>query len=162
MIKITDTKGQNKKALHMILHVHEICEQYTTAINNISYLGAQNLDGMPHGTGVGNPTQQRALKLTDIEYKKNWIMAVEQMESTLTENQKEFLRLRRLAEQNAERSCVRGRPAWVVFVQTRYNDWYNNRYGKEVFVSEITLKQWQAMIVDKTVRIAIYNGCFDF
>ena len=67
MIKITDTKGQNKKALHMILHVHEICEQYTTAINNISYLGAQNLDGMPHGTGVGNPTQQRALKLTDIE-----------------------------------------------------------------------------------------------
>ena len=104
MIKITDTKSQNRKALQMILHLQDLCEQYANAVNNMSYLGAQNLDGMPHGTGVGNPTQQRALKLTDIESKKNWIMAVEQMESTLTENQKEFLRLRRLAEQYAEKN----------------------------------------------------------
>ena len=162
MIKITDTKGQNKKALHMILHLDEICEQYSSALNDISFLGAQNLDGMPHGTGVGNLTQQRALKLTEIESKKNWIMAIEAMESTLNEKQVEFLRLRRMAEKNAEKSCVRGRPSWVAYVQAKYNDWYSTRYGKDVCVSEDTLKAWQAKIVDKTVRIAIYNGCFSF
>lgn len=161
-MKITDTKQQNKKALHMILHKQDICEQYATAINNMSFLGAQNIDGMPHGTGVGNPTQQKALKLTDIESKKNWIMAIEAMENTLTENQTEFLRLRRIAEENAEKSSVRGRPAWIAFVQSHYNDWYNTRYGKDICISEITLKTWQARIVDRTVRIAIYNGCFSF
>jgi hypothetical protein len=162
MIRITDVKQQNKKALYMILHKQDLCEQYATELNNISFLGAQNLDGMPHSSNVGNPTQQKALKLMDIEIKKNWIITIEAMEDTLTENQTEFLKLRRMAEDNSFKSPVRGRPAWVVFVQTRYNDWYKKRYGKDIFVSEITLKTWQTNIVDKTVRIAIYNGCFDF
>ena len=161
-MKITDTRQQNKKALYMILHKADICEQYANAVNSMSFLGAQNLDGMPHGTNVGNPTMQKALKLTDIESKKNWIMAIEAMEDTLNENQTAFLRLRREAEELAEKSSVRGRPAWVAFVQTHYNDWYSNRYGKEIFISEVTLKTWQSKIVDKTVRIAIFNGCFAF
>jgi hypothetical protein len=162
MIRITDVKQQNKKALYMILHKQDLCEQYATELNNISFLGAQNLDGMPHGSNVGNPTQQKALKLTDIESKKNWIITIEAMENTLPENQVEFLRLRRMAEDTSFKAPVRGRPSWVAFVQTRYNDWYNKRYGKETCISEDTLKSWQARIVDKTVRIAIYNGCFSF
>jgi hypothetical protein len=146
----------------MILHKQDLCEQYATEMNNISFLGAQNLDGMPHGSNVGNPTQQKALKLTDIETKKNWIIAIEAMEDTLSENQTEFLRLRRLAEDNSFKVPVRGRPSWVAFVQSHYNDWYSQRYKKDICVSEDTLKTWQARIVDKTVRIAIYNGCFEF
>lgn len=161
-MRITDTKQQNKKALYMILHKQDLCEQYATELNNISFLGAQNLDGMPHSSNVGNPTQQKALKLTDIESKKNWIITIEAMENTLPENQVEFLRLRRMAEDTSFKAPVRGRPSWVAFVQTRYNDWYNKRYGKETCISEDTLKSWQARIVDKTVRIAIYNGCFSF
>lgn len=160
MIKITDTKSQNRKALQMILHLHDLCEQYASAVNNMSYLGAQNLDGMPHGTGVGNPTMQKAIKLTEIESKKNWIMSIETMENTLNENQTAFLKFRRMAERTAEVSSVRGRPSWVAFVQCKYNDWYYERYKKEICVSEDTLKSWQSKIVDKTVRIAIYNGCF--
>ena len=91
MIKITDVRGQNRKTLYEILHIDDLRQEYANAINSMSYLGAQNIDGMPHGTGVGNPTQQRALKLADIEVKKNWIMAIEQMESTLNEKQMAFL-----------------------------------------------------------------------
>lgn len=160
MIQITDTKGQNRKALYEILHVDDLRKQYADALNNMSFLGAQNIDGMPHGTGVGNPTQQKAMRLTDIEAKKNWIMAIEQMESTLNEKQLAFLAIRRKAEKEAEHRGTRGRPAWVAYTQSHYNDWYYSRFGTCAYISEITLKLWQAMIVDKTVRLAIYHGCF--
>jgi hypothetical protein len=156
MIRITDTKGQNKKALFEILHVDMLRKEYADALSNMSYLGAQNLDGMPHGTGVGNPTLQKAVKLTDIENKKNWIMAIEQMESTLNEKHRAFLHIRRNAEKH---SSGKGCP-WVAYTQAHYNDWYYERFGSEICISEDTLKVWQARIVDKTVRFAIYYGCF--
>ena len=162
MIRITDMKQQNRKALYMILHKQDLCEQYAREMNGISFLGVQNLDGMPHGSNTGNPTQQKALKLTDIESRKSWIIAIEAMEDTLPENQVEFLRLRRMAETMSFKAHEKGRPSWVAYVQSHYNDWYNKRYGKETCISVDTLKSWQARIVEKTVRIAIYNGCFSF
>lgn len=158
MIKITDVRGQNRKTLYEILHIDDLRQEYANAINSMSYLGAQNLDGMPHGTGVGNPTQQRALKLADIEVKKNWIMAIEQMESTLNEKQMAFLTIRRKAEK--ESMPTGGRPSWVAYTQSHYNDWYYSRFGTNISASEDTLRIWQARIVDKTVRLAIYYGCF--
>ena len=158
MIKITDIKGQNRKALFELLHVDELRKEYANAISGMSFLGAQNIDGMPHGKGVGNPTMQKAMKLTDIEAKKNWIMAIEQMESTLNEKQMAFLHIRRKAEKEA--IPTGGRPSWVAYTQAHYNDWYYTRFGQSICASEDTLKIWQAKIVDKTVRIAIYYGCF--
>ena len=106
MIKITDVRSQNRKALYELLHVDDLRKEYANALNSMSYLGAQNIDGMPHGTGVGNPTMQKAMKLTDIEAKKNWIMAIEQMEGTLNEKQMAFLHIRRKAEKEAiRRGC---------------------------------------------------------
>ena len=161
MIRITDTRGQNKKALYEILHVENLRQEYANAISGMSFLGAQNLDGMPHGTSVGNPTMQKAVKLADIESKKNWIMAIEQMESTLNEKHIAFLTIRRKAERLAESTIkTKGRPSWVAYVQAQYNDWYYSRFGTYICVSEETLKLWQARIVDKTVRLAIYYGCF--
>lgn len=156
MIKITDIKGQNRKALFELLHVDELRKEYANAISGMSFLGAQNIDGMPHGTGVGNPTLQKAMKLTDIEAKKSWIMAIEEMEGSLNEKQRAFLSIRRNAEKH---SSGKGCP-WVAYTQAHYNDWYYSRFGTYICISEDTLKIWQAKIVDKTVRFAIYYGCF--
>jgi hypothetical protein len=157
-MKITDVRQQNRKALYMILHLDSLKKEYAFAMNNMSFLGAQNLDGMPHGTGVGNPTQQKAMRLTDMETNKSWIMAIEQMEETLNEKQKAFLVIRRKAEKEAV--STGGRPAWMPYARTRYNEWYYERYGTDGCVSEKTLRIWQSKIVDRTVRLAIYYGCF--
>lgn len=158
MIKITDVRSQNRKALYELLHVDDLRKEYANALNSMSYLGAQNIDGMPHGTGVGNPTMQKAMKLTDIEAKKNWIMAIEQMEGTLNEKQMAFLHIRRKAEK--ELIPTGGRPSWKAYTQSHYNDWYYERFGTYISISEETLKIWQSRIVEKTVRLAIYYGCF--
>ena len=60
--------------------------------------------------------------------------------------------------------------SFIKFIQQRYgynsnllndyNDWYYSRFGQSICASEDTLRIWQARIVDKTVRIAIYYGCF--
>ena len=75
---------------------------------------------------------------------------------TLNEKHRAFLHIRRNAEKH---SSGKGRP-WVAYTQAHYNDWYYERFGSEICVSEDTLKVWQARIVDKTVRFAIYYGCF--
>jgi hypothetical protein len=162
MIKITDVKSQNKKALYMILHIYDLREQYRNAMTNMSYIGAANLDGMPHGTGVGDPAQAKAMKLIEIESKKNWIMSIEQMESTLSDKHLAFLQYRRDAEYQIESvdKNKQGRPGWVDYVSVKYNDWFYEQYGHEISVSMDTLKAWQSKIVDTTVRIAIYHGCF--
>ena len=160
-MKITDTKQQNKKALYEILHVDVLKAEYASAMSAMSFLGAQNLDGMPHGTGVGNPTLQKAMKLTDMENTKNWIMAIEAMEETLNEKQKIFLGFRRRAEKEGVRPGSNGgRPAWVPYVQSHYNEWYFERFGASICIGRETLQAWQSKIVDKTVRFAIYYGCF--
>lgn len=159
-MKITDTKQQNKKALYEILHVDVLKAEYASAMSAMSFLGAQNLDGMPHGTGVGNPTMQKAMKLTDIENKKNWILAIEGMEETLNEKQKAFLAFRRKAEHISEVHRVKGRPSWIAYVQSAYNEWYYSKFGTAICISKDTLQVWQTKIVDKTVRLAIYYGCF--
>ena len=159
-MKITDIRQQNRKALYMILHLDSLKKEYAFAMNNMSFLGAQNLDGMPHGTNVGNPTQQKAMRLTDMETNKSWIMAIEAMEETLNEKQKAFLAIRRKAEQIAEVRRVKGRPSWIAYVQSAYNEWYLTRFGTAICISKDTLQVWQTKIVDKTVRLAIYYGCF--
>lgn len=138
----------------MILHIDRIRQQYAAGINNMTYLASSS------ERKTKNPTMKKAIKLMDIEQDKNWILAIEQMETTLPEKHAVFLKYRREAEAKAEKATVHGRPSWVGYVQAHYNNWYNEKYNKEICISEDTLKNWQSRIVDKTVRIAIYNGCF--
>ena len=41
MIKITDVKSQNRKALYELLHVDDLRKEYVNALNNMSFIGAQ-------------------------------------------------------------------------------------------------------------------------
>ncbi|WP_196607441.1 hypothetical protein [Pectinatus frisingensis] len=155
-----DIKKQNKETLKYILNIYDLKESYARQINNMSLLGACNNDGMPHGTDVGNPTQKKAFALLDIEQKKNWIIAIELMEKTLSPKMTKFLELRRDAEHLIIDYHKQGRPSWIDYVQSHYAEWFYTKYGYNQDPHRNTLLQWQSDIVDVTVRIAIAKGCF--
>jgi hypothetical protein len=161
MIQITDIKRQNKEALKYILNLSDLKKSYANSISSMSFLSANNIDGMPHGTDVGNPTAQKAFILLDVEKQKSWIIAIELMERSLTENKKVFLSLRRQAEIMAISSHEQGRPDWIDYVQCHYADWYYNRHGVDSVPSRQTLFNWMNKIIETTVRIAISRGCYD-
>ena len=163
MIQITDTKRQNKEALKYILNIYDLRKQYAEQMESVSILGAANNDGMPHGSGVGDPCANKAFSLIEIERKKRWIMSIEMAEQTLSEKTRKFLEYRRDAESQIQRETHKegGRPSWVPYVQIHYADWFMKRYGKESIPPEKTMANWMRNIIDVTVRIAIYHKCFD-
>ena len=160
MIDITDTKRQNKEALRYILNYYDLKKSYREALQSVSLLGATRTDDTPHGTGMGNPTMQKAFKLLDIDKQHQWILAVETMENTLNVKERKFLELRRQAEINSLYHHTQGRPGWVGYVQYHYTDWLYNTYGIDYTPSRRTMILWVNDMVEKTVRIAINNGCF--
>lgn len=147
----------------MLLHIDDLRKQYAEASQNMNYIGAANINGVPHGSTISNPAQQKAMTLCDIENYKKWIMAIEQMESTLSEKRLMFLQYRREAEYESLKSPKQGRNGWVDYVQYHYSDWCFRRYGSKAnVIPEQTLREWQSKIVDTVVRIAIHYKCFDF
>ena len=113
MIQITDTKRQNKEALKYILNIYDLRKQYAEQMESVSILGAANNDGMPHGSGVGDPCANKAFSLIEIERKKRWIMSIEMAEQTLSEKTRKFLEYRRDAESQIQRETHKegGRPS---------------------------------------------------
>lgn len=162
MIQITDTKRQNKEALKYILNIYDLRKQYAEQMESVSILGAANNDGMPHGSGVGDPCANKAFSLIEIERKKRWIMSIEMAEQTLSEKTRKFLEYRRDAESQIQRETHKegGRPSWVPYVQCHYADWFHDRYGRDSMLSQQYMSIMMQKVVDVTVRIAIYNGCF--
>lgn len=164
-VKITDIKAQNRKALYMLLHVDELRRSYTDMQQSMTFLSASNLDGMPHGSDVGKPTEGKAMKLIDLEKKKNWIISIEQMEQTLSPSKLAFLQFRRDAEAANEKgrkdAC---RPGWRAYVQSHYTEWASRNLGHKHVepITDATMKEWQREIVDVTVRMGIFHHCFDY
>lgn len=163
MIKITDIKSQNRTALKYILGIYDLRQQYATQMESVSSIGATNNDGMPHGSGISDPCMHKAFSLIEIEQKKKWIISIEMAEQTLSEKTRKFLELRRDAENQIrlDNHKENGRPSWVPYVQSHYAEWFTTRYGKASLPPEKTMANWMQKIVDITVRIAIYNKCFD-
>lgn len=161
MIQITDTKRQNKEALKWILNIHDLRRSYFDSVATFSTLGAAVNDGMPRGTDTGNPCMNKAISLVDMENRKNWIMAIEMMEQTLSEKGRKYLDLRRDAEHQPHKGNeLGGRPGWVEYVQPRYAEWFYYRFGGESVPTERTMSTWMYKIIDTTVRIAIDKGCY--
>ena len=156
---LMDFKRQDKISADWLLNCQEYRNQYLVEKESYSELSATIYSGMPHGSGIGKPAENKAITLTDLEVKKFWIMTIEDAESTLSDKKNIFLELRRRAEQiDAIREV--GRPGWVDYVQVRYADWHEREYGKACLLSKNTLHGWWNEIVDVTVRIAIKRGCF--
>ncbi|GMB01059.1 hypothetical protein [Pelosinus sp. IPA-1] len=158
-VALMDFKRQDKISADWLLNCQEYRNQYLVEQESYSELSATTYSGMPHGSGIGKPAENKAITLTDLEIKRLWIITIENAESTLSNKKKAFLEFRRRAEiiENAKEV---GRPGWVDYVQVRYADWHEKEYGKTCLLSKNTLHSWWNDIVDVTVRIAIKKGCF--
>ena len=152
-----DFKKQDRTAAGWLLDYDYRKKAYSEAVERFSTLGATVITGLPHGSGVGNPTERKGLTLADLERQRLWIKTVEDAERTLGEKKREFLTLRRIAESLSDTGDV-GRPSWVPFVQVRFADWHERKYGKAFVPSDKTFRIWWNDIVDAVVRIAIRRG----
>jgi hypothetical protein len=152
-----DIKKQNKEALHWILNYSLLRETYIHSMYGFNEIAATVYTGMPHGSGTGNPTVNKAITLSELEHQKKWLMTIECMESTLSEKRKAFLEFRRRAEQ-LDNGCEVGRPGCLDYVQVKYAEWHQKRYGYGFPPSKQTMCRWMKDIIDVTVRIAIRQG----
>jgi hypothetical protein len=155
---ITDFKKQDKLAAEWLLNYHDRKEQHRIKQEIFSVLSATTYSGLPHGTDIGMPTENKGVALAELEEKELWLKTIEDAESTLSEKKQAFIEFRRRAEQLDFVKEV-GRPGWVDYVQVRYADWHEKKYGKAYLPSKNTLHSWWNEIVDVTVRIAIRRGC---
>ena len=151
-----DVQKQNKEALKLILNYTEMRKAYIDATAAYSEIAATAYTGMPHGSGTSNPTQNKAVKLVDIDALKDKLMVVEAMEKTLSEKKRPFLEFRRIAEIQEPKGA--GKPPWADYVQAKFSDWHMKSYGCACVPTRQTMKDWMDRIVDVTVRIAIKNG----
>jgi hypothetical protein len=145
-------QAENKEASGWLLNYNDRIIKYKEALSEFSELSATVYTGMPHGSGVGFPTMNKAITLAEIERQKQWLMSVEETAMCLSEKKRAFLDFRRQAYLMPREV---GRPGWVVYVQCKYADWHGRRYGREYMPTEKTVRDWWRQIVDIAARIAI-------
>lgn len=107
-------------------------------------------------TGPGNPTALRAMHLSSLAKCEQWLEVIETVEDNLDEKKLVFLTFRREAAYITKR--VRGKPAWVIYVQCHYADEMARRHDTQpddYWLSENTMKYWWTQIVELTARIAM-------
>jgi hypothetical protein len=107
-------------------------------------------------TGPGNPTAIRALRLSSLVKYEQWLEVIELVEDLLDEKKQVFLKFRREAAYITK--CVKGKPAWVIYVQRHYADEMakrNNQEPEQYWLSEPTMKAWWAQIIELTARVAL-------
>ena len=152
-----DTAKEDREALRWILNYHELRKAYIALTTEFNEIAATAYTGMPHGSDVGKPTENKTVTLMELERQKTWLITIECLEKTMSEKARAFLEFRRRAE------CVEcnnvGRPGWVDYVQVRYGEWHERRYGRAFVPSRRVMYNWMDKMVDVTVRIAIRKGC---
>lgn len=152
---MVDISKQNAEALEWILDYDNMRKRYIEQSAAFSEIAATAYTGMPHGSGISRPCENKGITLAELDKLKLKIMSVEKMEQTLSEKRKVFLEFRRRAEQ-VEKGV--GRPPWADYVQVRYANWHEARHGRHILLHRNTLRSWMDDIVEVTVRIAIKLG----
>lgn len=162
-----ELERENQKVAYWLLNYHEEkrkCEaQEKQAIWGHEHASVlRPCDGAVQGDPIGNATA----KLVDdkeLQETKAWLALVEEVESRLSWEMRVFLRLRREAKYRKGR--VRGRPAWVPYVQHKFAQEVARRRGKDikdVWVSAPeTFMRWWRRLVDYTARQAAKRGLLE-
>lgn len=107
----------NAKTFETAIRELEIeLEKVIASMNEKYPIGAANLDGMPHGTGVSSPTESLAIKRADniqVKCLKNRIeeiqrhkAAIDQSKQYLTDTEKLFIKLKYDREKSSQ-ACWR-------------------------------------------------------
>jgi hypothetical protein len=154
-----DYIGQNKIAAKWLLEYPERRQQYIDRMSEFSTLSAVQYSGMPTGTDVGRPCENKGISLVDLDEQRLWVMSIKDTEKTLSPKKMAFLDARRWVEIQSWDQKERGRPGWVDETQVRYAKWSYNKYGSVSYPDKKTLTKWWDDIVNIAVRIAIKRGC---
>lgn len=112
--------------------------------------------GLKRLAGSGSQTEWKVVRTEDLDEAEKWLLAVEAMQSTLSEKKLLFLSLRR--EAHRKTNVIN----WANYVRYRYARAMSARYGgtEERFCpSDTTLYTWWDEILDLTRLIAYKRGC---
>ena len=101
-------------------------------------------------TGPGDVVIQEVVRNSQLDYTECWLIAVEVVTESLTDDKQTFLKLRRGAQKQALQKGVRGRPAWRSYIQ--------NNYPGELSDNKIT--EWWAEIIELMRLVALMRGCY--
>lgn len=137
-------KTDEYKAVEYILHYGELRREYYEKCQEILY--GSPIPQIGHSSTPGNPTLAKVGSIKANDEMLRWLLAVEKMEQCLGPKKTLFLRLRR--ESMNELSKRRGRPGWVDYTVTKYEDETGGN------LSDKTAREWWKDIKNLTIRIA--------
>lgn len=160
-----EIKSENRVVQGWLLEYRQRRETYDRYREDVLYASPQPPDGMPHGTAISNPTEQKGGRLAELtEEAGAWLEIIEEVQNRLSWKMQIILRLRREAIHiRGKRS---GRPAWVSYVQVHYCEEVAARERKQledVWVDrEKTFYEWWDRIVEYAARLAAKRGLLKF
>lgn len=154
-----DYIGQNKIAQKWLLEYPERKQAYMEQRSEFTVLSAARMTGLPTGTDISMPTQNKVMALDRLEESRLWLQVVEDTEKVLGEKKLALLDARRWVEEQRRGNAEVGRPGWVEGTGARYADWHMRRYDSYYEPTRKTLFIWWDEIINIAVRIAIKRGC---
>jgi hypothetical protein len=152
-----ETKNENRIIQGWLLEYRQRKEKYDRRRDDVLHSSTQSPDGMPRGSTVSNPTEQKGGRLAELtEEAGEWLELIEDVQARLNWKMQIILRLRR--EAMYIRGKRRGRPAWVSYVQVHYCEEVASRTNKQLEAvwinSEKTFYDWWQRIIEFTARLA--------
>lgn len=153
---MAEIKSGKQEAMDWLLLYHQRRVEYEGAKSSILN-SSKPPDCTSVHAGVGNPTMQKAMQITDLLHYEEWMKVIEFVELKSKRKKKIFLQVRREAVLLEDES-VRGRPAWVVYVQQHYAEEMAKEFGgkpENYWVAETTLKEWWQKLIVFTMIVAM-------
>lgn len=154
-------RAENKRVAAWLLEKNERKAGIAARREEILRSPTVGIPKIPSRSGkVSDPTGFAAAKLSELLDEERWIALIEEVENRLPDKQRIFLELRR--EAGHLQGDIRGRPAWVPYVQCKYPLVMAERTGKKVaefYISHPnTYTAWWNRIIEYTARIAAKRG----
>lgn len=155
---VNEIKRDESEAADWLLYYHDRKHEYYKDLNilqNTNQVSEVNIRA-----GVGNPTQDKIVRLSGLVKTEKWLETIEIVEDNLSPRTKTFLKVRREAAYSNRN--VRGRPAWIIYVQHHYAKEMaklTNRQPEDFWLSDPTIKLWWKKLIDLTVKAALKRGC---
>ncbi|WP_156023721.1 hypothetical protein [Sporomusa ovata] len=151
---LAEIKEENCEAADWLLYYSYRRRQFYKNKQDETY--ASSLPEVVIRTGPGNPTAFHAMRLCSLDACEQWLEAVETVEDNLEEKKLVFLKYRREAAYITKK--VRGKSAWVLYVQRHYAEEMaklQNKQPEDCWLSETTMKEWWTEIIELTARVLL-------
>lgn len=136
-----ERREDRRRAAHYVLNYRQEREAYEAG--RAQYLSRPADENGGRRGGIARPTENAALQGIEYDLRRDayfWLRAVESVLCALPARRRLFVELRREAAR-ARQGKVRGRRAWIVYLQSRL----------PFYLSEPAAKRWWSEILDAVV-----------